>query len=163
LEIGVKTSARELSAPETGDVWSNVGPPIRQERENKVYFTRTMFLAVICGIASPIVINTIARLLGIWGSNGVYVVAFFVFMLLGGLVANFASMSLVLAGCIALFSIAVGVFIDVTMDFFLRAYDRNLWPFEIMIWWAFAPIPMVLGALFVKAVAATKIGKRANR
>lgn len=115
--------------------------------------TRTIFLATICGISSPIVINTIARLLGIWGSNGVYVVAFLVFVLLGGLLAYWASMWPLLAGCIALFSIAVGVFIDATMDFFLRAYDRNLWPFEIMIWWGFAPIPMILGALFIKAVA----------
>ena len=123
-----------------------------------MYITRTIFLATVCGIASPIVINTIAKLLGIWGSEGVYLVAFVVFLSLGGLLAYWGSTSLILAGCTAFFSIAVGVFIDVMMDFFLRGYDRNLWPAEIILWWVFAPVPMVLGALVGKYFRRTKQG-----
>ena len=119
-----------------------------------MYLTRMISLVTICAIASPIVINIIARLFGIWGSNGVYVVAFFVFLFLGALLAYRISMLPLLAGCIALVGIAIGVFIDATMDFFLRAFDRNLWPVEIIIWWVFAPVPMALGAL---------VGKRLRR
>jgi hypothetical protein len=110
----------------------------------------SFWVAVVAGVASPILISNISRFLGVWGSNGVYVMALFVFLLLGLLLAYSAPMHLKLAGFIALASIAVGVFVDATLDLFLRAYDRNIWPLEIVLWWLFAPVPMILGAFVGK-------------
>jgi hypothetical protein len=110
-------------------------------------------MAAAFGVASPIAINNISRFLGVWGTDGAYLVAFFVFLLSSGLLAYCSPKSLWIAGCILFFSIAVGVFIDATLDFFLRAYDRNLWPLEILMWWVLAPVPVVLGALLGKGLA----------
>jgi hypothetical protein len=48
---------------------------------------------------------------------------------------------------ITLAAIAPGVIIDAQIDFFLRHYDRNLFPIEIIMWWIFAPLPLLAGIM----------------
>jgi hypothetical protein len=118
-----------------------------------------LWLAVAGGIVSPILISNISRLLGIWGGNGVYLVALLVFLLLGCALTYHAQRFPAVTGGIAFATIGVGVFVDTILDFFLRAYDRNLWPLEIILWWLFAPIPMVLGAVTGKMFVRRKVDK----
>jgi hypothetical protein len=130
---------------------------------DRSHSTATLWLAVVAGVASPILINNISRSLGVWGGNGVYFVALLVFLLLGWFVAYHIPVYATLAGFIAFGSIAVGVVVDVALDWFLRAYDRNLWPFEIVMWWAFAPVPMILGAIVGRLFATRKEQRNRDR
>jgi hypothetical protein len=110
------------------------------------------FVALIAGILAITGINNISRLLGIWGSDGIYIVALFVFLIMGMALAYFAPQTrskIVLIFC-AYVGIVLGVTIDATLDFFLRHYDRNLFPFEIVLWWIIAPLPLLVGVIAVQ-------------
>jgi hypothetical protein len=109
-------------------------------------------VAFVTGLLASLAINNISRLLNVWGSFGTYVVALVVFMVIGWLLEYTAPMNTKFKGIIKYtgifcFAMAPGVFVDVTADFFLRHYDRNLFPFEIIMWWVFAPLPLLAGIM----------------
>ena len=111
-----------------------------------------IFVALIAGIVAITSINNVSRLLGVWNGYGLYVVAFVIFVLMGLALAHFASQpqrKIVFIACSYL-GIVVGVIIDVTLDFYLRHYDRNLFPLEIIMWWIFAPIPLLAGIITIQ-------------
>ncbi|HEY6199844.1 MAG TPA: hypothetical protein VI231_14635 [Candidatus Binatia bacterium] len=89
--------------------------------------------------------NNVSRALGFWGDSRVWVVAGIILFLIGLFLAFFESTYTLFSGFIALASIAIGVTLDAMLDFDFRHYDRNLFPFEILIWWVVSPIPMILG------------------
>lgn len=110
------------------------------------------FIALVGGIVAITGINNISRLFGVWDGFGTYIIAFIVFILFGMALAHFITgprkkISLIVCAYVG---IVVGVFIDVNLDFFLRHYDRNLFPFEIIMWWIFAPIPLLTGMMIVQ-------------
>ena len=110
------------------------------------------FIALVGGIVAITGINNISRLLGVWDGFGTYVIAFIVFILFGMALAHFVTgphkkISLIVCAYVG---IVVGVIIDVNLDFFLRHYDRNLFPFEIIMWWIFAPIPLLAGMKIIQ-------------
>ena len=112
-----------------------------------------IFVGLITGILAIIGINNISRLLGLWDGNGLYIVALFTFLIMGMALAKFThktSSKISLVMC-SLAGIVLGVIIDVTLDFFLRHYDRNLFPFEIIMWWIIAPLPILAGFVFQRA------------
>lgn len=118
---------------------------------NQIEKTPT-FIALVGGIVAITGINNVSRLLGVWDGYGMYVVSFIVFILFGMALAHFVAgpqrkISLIVCAYVG---IVVGVIIDVNLDFFLRHYDRNLFPFEIIMWWIFAPIPLLAGMLIVQ-------------
>ncbi len=124
-------------------------PSVRLEEE-KMNITKSQALvAPALSILVIIGINNISRMLGVWNGTGLYVVAFLLFFIMGQAVStlapSFRTKVIVIFGTCA--GIVFGVIIDSTMDFFLRHYDRNLFPFEIVIWWIFAPIPLLAGIL----------------
>lgn len=108
-----------------------------------------IFIALVSGIVAIISINNISRLLDVWNGYGLYVVAFVVFVFMGMALIRFSApphRKISLIAC-AYAGIVVGVIIDVQLDFFLRHYDRNLFPFEIVMWWIFTPIPLLVGIM----------------
>ena len=112
-----------------------------------------IFVALITGILAIIGINNISRLLELWDGSGLYIVATFAFLIMGMALAKFThktSSKINLVLC-SLAGIVLGVIIDVTLDFFIRHYDRNLFPFEIIMWWIFAPLPILAGVVFQRA------------
>jgi hypothetical protein len=117
----------------------------------------TFGMALLAGMVCPIFINNISRSFGIWGTSRVYVVALIVFLLLGLLLGYFMKTA-TFAGVLALAGVAVGVVLDVDLDWSFRGYDRNLWPFEIVIWWIVAPVPMIIGGILGKVFAGEKRG-----
>lgn len=42
-------------------------------------------------------------------------------------------------------AIPFAVFADATYDFSVNHIDRNLFPFEIVFWWIFTPLPTLIG------------------
>jgi hypothetical protein len=105
--------------------------------------TFVLSILVIIGI------NNISRMLGVFHGDGVYVVAFILFFVMGMAVSRLAPSpeAKLFVIVIAYVGIVFGVKLDAEMDFVLRHYDRNLYPFEIIIWWILAPIPLLGGIL----------------
>ena len=100
--------------------------------------------ALIVGTAAMVSINNVSILLNL--HHGFYL-AFIVFIIMGALI-EFVSppntnMRLMLVA--AAVSIAAGVVIDIILDLFLRHFERNLFPLEIIMWYIFAPIPIIIG------------------
>jgi|SRR5687768_42654 len=52
-----------------------------------------------------------------------------------------------LAAILMLGGIAVGVLVDVVVDFVLFARDRNLFPFEVVYWWLLGALPIAFGMI----------------
>lgn len=104
---------------------------------------------ILAGVISPVLINNISRILNVWNGEGFYAVALVIFLFTGLFVAYLIPKPThaILGGLISYVNISAGVFVDAQIDWSLRAYDRNLWPFEILIWWVLAPIPMITGIM----------------
>ena len=108
-----------------------------------------VLVATVFSILVIIGTNNISRILGMWNGSGVYVIAFILFFVMGMSVSRLAPSfrTKVFVIFATYVGIVFGVTIDSTMDFILRHYDRNLFPFEIIMWWIFAPIPLLAGIL----------------
>jgi hypothetical protein len=109
-------------------------------------------VAIATGLLASIIINNISRLLNIWESLWSYAVALIFFVVVGWLLECFAPVdtnfkTIMKYIGITLAAIAPGVIIDAQIDFFLRHYDRNLFPIEIIMWWIFAPLPLLAGIM----------------
>jgi hypothetical protein len=108
-------------------------------------------VAFIAGLLASLIINDISRLLNVWDSSlGPQVVALVIFVISGWLLEYTAPMNTKFKDRIKhigifCFALAPGVFIDAMIDFYFRHYDRNLFPFEIIMWWVFAPLPLLAG------------------
>lgn len=116
---------------------------------NEAPLVISIWALILAGVISPVLINNISRFLNVWTDNGVYVVALFVFLLIGLFVVYSISKPThaMLGGLISYVSISAGVFADAQLDWYLRDYDRNLWPFEILIWWVLSPVPIIAGIM----------------
>lgn len=108
-------------------------------------------IPIIAGLVAPRLISNISRSVGVWSDSRLYIVAFIVFFFLGFILACFVHRYTLWAGAIAVVSLAIGVPIDAMLDLHSRNFDRNLWPFEIVIWWVFAPVPIIFGIFIAKA------------
>jgi uncharacterized membrane protein len=109
----------------------------------------TIFVAVIAGVVAMVSINNISIFLHL--KQGFYL-AFVIFIIMG-LLIEFVSppnTSKILMLVYSAGSIAIGVFIDATLDFYLRHFDRNLFPLEIIMWWVFAPVPLLAGIMIIR-------------
>src|SRR5687768_16865953 len=64
-----------------------------------------------------------------------------------------------LSAILMLGGIAVGVLVDVAVDFVFFAADRNLFPFEIVYWWLYGALPIafgiVVGQLLTRTIRGT--------
>jgi hypothetical protein len=126
-------------------------------------------VAFAAGMLASLTINNVSRLLDAWEGLGIYVVALVVFVFIGWLIEYTAPINTKFKGIIKYlgifcFAIAPGVFVDVIMDFYLRHYDRNLFPFEILMWWVFAPLPLLTGIMLARIFFTfkEKNGNRSN-
>ena len=53
---------------------------------------------------------------------------------------------------LVMLGMAIGVIVDVVLDFYLNQVDRNLFPFEIVIWGVMLPIPILVAILVKEGV-----------
>jgi len=116
-----------------------------------------IIVAIIAGLIASIIINNISRWLNVWNSLWGLAVAFVVFVVMGLMIEYTAPTDtkfkkIIQYVGIALAAIAPGVIVDVALDFFVRHYDRNLFPFEIIMWWVFAPLPLMAGVLLARGL-----------
>jgi hypothetical protein len=111
--------------------------------------------ALIAGIVAMVSINNVSILLNL--QSGFYL-AFIVFIIMGSLIEFFSppntSIRLMLAS--AACSILAGVVIDIIFDLFIRHFERNLFPLEIIMWYIFAPIPLLVGIMSVRILRKLK-------
>lgn len=87
--------------------------------------------AMASGLLASLVITNVSRLFHAWNS-------------LWGLAI--APVGIVLG------AIVPGVIIHAALDFHLRHFDRNLFPFEIVMWWIVAPLPLMGGIAIARLI-----------
>jgi len=149
-------------------VWSRIlnGLTPRWEGESL-----TLLWAVVGGVATPVVVGNAMKLLPI---EDLRPVAFVPLLLLGGFLGfrlRGERQIALIAGLAAYLSLAAGVFANaIVEEIVFRRWashntwpsyvDHNLWPFEIIAWWRFAPIPMLLGAVLGVGLAFWRVPRR---
>jgi len=102
-------------------------------------------LAFIAGLAVPVVSSNIVRLFGATESIGHPIIALLV-LVAAGMFAGYRTPDRVKAAGWSVYgALPVGVVVDVMIDWFLRSFDRNLFPFEIVGWLILAPLPIYMG------------------
>jgi hypothetical protein len=108
--------------------------------------TAAVLIALIIGVIAMVGINNLSILLNL--KHGFYI-ALIIFLIMGALFEFFAptNTSVVVLLLIACGAIFVGVAVDAALDWFLRSFVRNLWGAEVLMWWLFAPLPLVIGMI----------------
>jgi hypothetical protein len=121
--------------------------------------TATISSAIIIGIIAMVGINNLSILLNL--KHGFYL-ALIIFLIMGGLFEFFAppNTSVVVLLFIACGAIFVGVAVDAALDWLLRSFGRNLWGAEVLMWWLFAPIPLIIGIMVVRQYKKRRSNKK---
>ena len=109
----------------------------------------TLIIALIIGALAMVGINNLSIFLNL--KHGFYI-ALIIFLVMGGLLEFIAPQNtrIVVLLLIAYGAILVGVAVDAVLDWFFRSFGRNLWGAEVLMWWVFAPIPVVTGIMIAK-------------
>ncbi len=102
------------------------------------------------GLFASTIITNFARALGVFGSGWVWLIIAVVYGAVGYLLWNGSVKSTFFPMLTAYLLIPVGVVVDVTIDFSYHNSDRNLFPFEILMYLAVAWLPLFIGALLAK-------------
>jgi len=106
---------------------------------------KSVALAFFAGLAAPVVTSNIARLVGATEGIGHPITALLA-LVAAGMFAGYRTPDRVKAAGWSVYgALPVGVIIDVMIDWFLRSFDRNLFPFEIVGWLILAPLPIYMG------------------
>jgi hypothetical protein len=111
--------------------------------------TATVLIALITGVIAMVGINNLSILLNL--KHGFYI-ALIIFLIMGALFEFFAppNISVVVLLLIACGAILIGVAVDAALDWFLRSFGRNLWGAEVLMWWLFALLPLVIGMMVAR-------------
>ncbi|MBX3646147.1 MAG: hypothetical protein KF766_00550 [Rhodocyclaceae bacterium] len=104
-----------------------------------------LWLPFALGIAAPIVTYRTLKIFDIEEMSAIFLIGALVF----GACAAFSRKRLPrrswsIATLIYL-GVPIGTLVDVSVDSFLFDNDRNLFPFEIVLWWVIAAIPILIG------------------
>jgi hypothetical protein len=106
-----------------------------------------VWVGIASGAAAVVVAHRIAVLRHLEGSMApglIGAVLLFIAALLASMVSRRAHWLVALP----LFAgIAIGVFVDAENDSIVNHINRNLWPIDIVFWWAVGVIPIALGIL----------------
>ena len=106
------------------------------------------------GAAVPIVVGRALRLLGLDQAIFVFIGAGIVFFVVA---AAFASTRLPsrgwLVGIFMFVGVPFGIIVDAIVDFAFFDRDRNLFPFEVALWWVLAIVPIPLGIYLGRSLA----------
>lgn len=111
--------------------------------------TTLVLIVILTGIIAMVGINNLSILLNL--KHGFYV-ALIMFLIMGALSEFIAppNTSIVVLLIIACGAIFVGVAIDALLDWLFRSLGRNLWGAEVLMWWIFAPLPLVIGIMVTR-------------
>jgi hypothetical protein len=115
----------------------------------KKSITATVLIVLLTGVIAMVGINNLSILLNL--KHGFYM-ALIIFLVMGALLEFFAppNTSVVVLLLIACGAIFVGVVVDAALDWFLRSFGRNLWGAEVLMWWLFAPLPLIIGIMVAR-------------
>lgn len=98
------------------------------------------------GILAPIACTNLTRFIGEWGNdNAYYVFVITIYLLIGIVIGRNGFREGIYKIGILYLLMPFGIFADVIIDFTVRNYDRNLWPFEIIIMGVLALLPVLTG------------------
>lgn len=111
--------------------------------------TTLILIVLLTGVIAMVGINNLSILLNL--KHGFYV-ALIMFLIMGALFEFIAppNTSIVVLLIIAYGAILIGVAVDAMLDWLFRSFGRNLWGAEVLMWWIFAPIPLVIGIMVVR-------------
>ena len=111
--------------------------------------TTLVLIVLLIGVIAMVGINNLSILLNL--KHGFYV-AFIMFLVMGALFEfiappNTSIVALLIIACGAIF---IGVAVDAMLDWLFRSLGRNLWGAEVLMWWIFALLPLVIGKMIAK-------------
>jgi hypothetical protein len=124
---------------------------------NRWYSSPAVWVAVATGAICAIIVNNISTGISHWA--GIYLPVSALFFL-GCLLEYCFPGRTMLIGLGVLGGIAVGVLVDVNLDWLLRGRDRNLWPLEIAMWWVLGPAPLFIGAILVRILRKWRLRRK---
>ncbi len=99
----------------------------------------------VIGVLAPIAYSNISRVLGLWESPWMLVVLVAIYVGIGAYIWQETFKRTWRHFFVIILLIPVGIFIDANIDFFIRNFDRNLFPFEIVILWIITPVLLLFG------------------
>lgn len=124
---------------------------------NRWYSSPAVLVAGAAGAICALIVNNVPTGIAHWA--GIYLLLSALFFL-GCLLEYYFPRRTILIGLGVLGGIALGVVIDVNIDWVLRGRDRNLWPLEIAIWWTLGPAPLFIGAMLVKILRRWRLRRK---
>lgn len=101
--------------------------------------------AFVIGLLVPIIYSNVGHIFGIWDSAWLFPFLVILYVAAGAYIWQGSFKSSKSAFSVILLLVPVAIIIDVTIDWFFRDFDRNLFPFEIVFLWIVAPIFMLIG------------------
>lgn len=105
----------------------------------------------LIGVAAPIVWATLGRLLGIWSSDWIVAALAAIYLAIGYFMWRGSWKNSVGPLAKVYLSLPIGIFLSVHVDWYLWRYDRGIWPVEMVIVWALALGPLLVGATIARA------------
>jgi hypothetical protein len=111
--------------------------------------TTLVLIVLLTGVIAMVGINNLSILLNL--KHGFYL-ALIMFLVMGALFEFIAppNTSIVVILIIACGAIFIGVAVDAMLDWLFRSLGRNLWGAEVLMWWIFAPLPLVIGIMIAR-------------
>ena len=113
-------------------------------------------------ILAPIAYTNIGRLFGIWESQWMYAILISIYIGIGAYIMHAYKSKPWGYFFTVIFLMPIGVLLDVVIDWNLRNFDRNLFPFEIMFLLAATPVLLLLGMGLSKLLGSNNTFKRDN-
>lgn len=101
--------------------------------------------AFVIGLLVPIIYSNFGHILGIWNSAWLFPLLVVLYIAAGAYIWRGTFKRSVGAFVVILLLVPVAVIIDVNIDLFIRNFDRNLFPLEIVFLWAVAPVFLLIG------------------
>jgi hypothetical protein len=101
--------------------------------------------AFVIGLLVPIIYSNVGHILGIWDSAWLFLLLVALYIAAGAYIWRGTFKRSAGAFLVILLLVPVAVIIDVNIDWFIRKFDRNLFPFEIVFLWVVAPVFLLIG------------------
>ena len=114
----------------------------------------------VIAILAPIAYTNLGRLFGIWESQWMYVILLSIYIAIGTYIMHAYKAKPWGYFFTVILLMPIGVLLDVIIDWNLRDFDRNLFPFEILFLLVVTPVLLLVGMGLSKALGSNNTFKR---